>query len=456
MSSYAGPGSKRKGKGKAKASADSSRLPTAWSEWEWNLPTECFRRYRLAGTGEYEYQYDYQDENESVLAPRIIPRSVGTSSYIPDQNNDYSSTQDRPPREHSFPVPGSAYSHSSYAPSSRKETGQTFDSFTAFQDIDTVTNQMGASSISGTYSTHSTRIESKNPYTPREKLDPSFKVHPQRDFQVGTVFKILWSEPAGGDGLDHTEVTDNESYTKFGEKTHSKIRRLVVVKSNHGHSLCVPVLTYQGQGVNKKGIRKEGHAALYSSTDKPSFAPGEVLHIKPISVQMSSPKEKLDPMTRINFNKVYTVEHNVKIFIIGKIHPDHKQQFYDAWAESMGFMPSSSTATPSPYFPPSNTTPSFQMPTGGYTSEMPTTPYSSPNLTGYGTASSSYYNSPQSQPQATYGFGYPSSYGLPNPSSNTLGPTYQSNDHMTQESPQSSSSTDYSYSPNYYQYNPYR
>jgi Family of unknown function (DUF6590) len=39
---------------------------------------------------------------------------------------------------------------------------------------------------------------------------------------------------------------------------------------------------------------------------------------------MSSPREKLDPASRINYAKMYTIEYNVKVFFIGSVH--HKQR----------------------------------------------------------------------------------------------------------------------------------
>lgn len=39
----------------------------------------------------------------------------------------------------------------------------------------------------------------------------------------------------------------------------------------------------------------------------------------PISVDPSGPDQKLDQMSRINFGKMYTVEHNVKVMSVGNI-----------------------------------------------------------------------------------------------------------------------------------------
>ena len=38
---------------------------------------------------------------------------------------------------------------------------------------------------------------------------------------------------------------------------------------------------------------------------------------------------RLDPMSRINFGKVYTVEHNVKVSPVGRITKDSLERFME-------------------------------------------------------------------------------------------------------------------------------
>jgi hypothetical protein len=40
-----------------------------------------------------------------------------------------------------------------------------------------------------------------------------------------------------------------------------------------------------------------------------------------------NPREKLDPMSRIHYAKSYTVEHNLRVLIIGKIDENHQRRF---------------------------------------------------------------------------------------------------------------------------------
>lgn len=39
-------------------------------------------------------------------------------------------------------------------------------------------------------------------------------------------------------------------------------------------------------------------------------------------------QDKLLPASRVNYSKVYTVEHNVKVCFIGKIHEESEKTFF--------------------------------------------------------------------------------------------------------------------------------
>lgn len=62
---------------------------------------------------------------------------------------------------------------------------------------------------------------------------------------------------------------------------------------------------------------------------------------RPIQVTPKSPRDKLDPMSRINYAKIYTVEHNVKVCFIGQIAPSSEKQlmedFDNTWNKKRRF-----------------------------------------------------------------------------------------------------------------------
>lgn len=63
------------------------------------------------------------------------------------------------------------------------------------------------------------------------------------------------------------------------------------------------------------------------SNTTPKALKGESLALKPIKVKPKTPRDKLQPQSRINYAKIYTVEHNVKVFFIGEISDSSKRRF---------------------------------------------------------------------------------------------------------------------------------
>lgn len=85
--------------------------------------------------------------------------------------------------------------------------------------------------------------------------------------------------------------------------------------------------TYGGQGTNKRGAHGEDHAIIYSPGEGPYLLPGEKGIVKTaIRCEMKLPSDKLDPASRLNYAKLYTVEHNVKVAFIGYVARECQQQ----------------------------------------------------------------------------------------------------------------------------------
>lgn len=81
-----------------------------------------------------------------------------------------------------------------------------------------------------------------------------------------------------------------------------------------------PVSTYGGQGSAKRGIDAAAHAIIYMCDQKPAKSSDETkLSKRAIAVNPARADQKLDRMSRLNFGKVYTVEHDVKVMDIGTV-----------------------------------------------------------------------------------------------------------------------------------------
>lgn len=84
-----------------------------------------------------------------------------------------------------------------------------------------------------------------------------------------------------------------------------------------------PILTYGGQGTAKPGVKSGHHAIIYSTDSPPSKLSEEPeLGNTPIRIEVASPRHTFDPASRLNYAKVYTVEHNVKVCFVGRVHGD--------------------------------------------------------------------------------------------------------------------------------------
>jgi hypothetical protein len=68
----------------------------------------------------------------------------------------------------------------------------------------------------------------------------------------------------------------------------------------------------------------------------PTARPGENLIRDPIRVVPKTDRDKLHPDSRINYAKIYTVEHNVKVLFIGQIHKRSEGRFMTAFNDVWG------------------------------------------------------------------------------------------------------------------------
>jgi hypothetical protein len=290
------------------------------------------------------------------------------------------------------------------------------------------------------------KVYTKNPQGKNDELDPSkscdyvrfsctngsvgFKVHKSSEFRFGRVFKVLWSEPKGSGG------TEINVPAKYGQHAIHKIRRFIIVKSIRGHSVCIPILTYGYRGVLKHGVHPEDHAVVFSSKKEGFFIhEGEegLMSKKPIRIEIKDASHKLDPSSRLNYAKVYTVEHNVRVLFIGRVAENYEQEVVKAFNDThppLGPSPHdyrpdspvfSHAEGPTPDYPASSASyssgaqqyPSFYATANSYPyfgpgaesynhAEGPTPDYQTPD---YPTSSASYSSGAQQ---------YPSSYATAN------------------------------------------
>jgi hypothetical protein len=100
---------------------------------------------------------------------------------------------------------------------------------------------------------------------------------------------------------------------------------MVVVKECNGYCVCIPINTYNSRGVAKKGLTKEErlkHTIIYMADRRPCKIEAEegMMRKRPIAVNPANDEQKLDIMSRLNFGAPSTVQWNVKVMNVGKVH----------------------------------------------------------------------------------------------------------------------------------------
>ncbi|QIW94716.1 hypothetical protein AMS68_000234 [Peltaster fructicola] len=173
---------------------------------------------------------------------------------------------------------------------------------------------------------------------PTAELYPEYKSRKKDFFFLGKVFSILWAEPASTTLSPSAANTAREQAVvkgPYGELIFSKIRRFVVIREGDGYCNALPISTYSGQGVGKRGVVKHEHAIIYT-TPEPKPMPGERPSrdeepLRPIAIRVDPDNraEKLHHASRINFGHPHTIQHNVKVKSCGKVG----REFLDAMTE---------------------------------------------------------------------------------------------------------------------------
>jgi hypothetical protein len=170
----------------------------------------------------------------------------------------------------------------------------------------------------------------------REELDHRYqkRADAKRFFVIGRVFAMLFHEGAGDVKGGH--LSQAVQFKRYNQAVYSHIRRMVVVRERHGYCWCIPINTYNYQGVAKKGLStqdRKAHCVIYMDNTDPTTDPEEqgLMTKKPIAVTAANAEQKLHHMSRLNFGKVYSVEWNVKVMNVGKVNADSVAAFTGYW-----------------------------------------------------------------------------------------------------------------------------
>ncbi|KAK6820353.1 hypothetical protein RU639_007490 [Aspergillus parasiticus] len=145
---------------------------------------------------------------------------------------------------------------------------------------------------------------------PPRSLGPRYKIMPSSYFEVGKIFSVVWFRESSA--LASAEETFLRG--TFGEPIASPSKLMVVFKTNSKLSWCFPIGPFNDRGADPSKLATicvQGTAPLRRQYEPPitrdylEFVPAR----SGLIFQTSS----------VNFGKIYSVEHNVKVLEIGRI-----------------------------------------------------------------------------------------------------------------------------------------
>lgn len=165
---------------------------------------------------------------------------------------------------------------------------------------------------------------------------------PRNFFTIGKVFLVLWAEPAGETATQLTAYEPGLTIGIHGQKVFSKVRRFVVIRPSDRYCTCLPITTYNRQGVAKMGVKKSEHSIIFTGRIPPdpritekAQRGEEGMRPQAIRVDVDDPSWKLDEMSRLDYGGVHTIQHNIKVKSFGKVNPKSMNallhQFGNVW-----------------------------------------------------------------------------------------------------------------------------
>ncbi|OIW30610.1 hypothetical protein CONLIGDRAFT_630568, partial [Coniochaeta ligniaria NRRL 30616] len=173
-------------------------------------------------------------------------------------------------------------------------------------------------------------------------LDLRFRVveKPKRFFAIGRIFKTVWFEP--GTQQDPSTANPDVDWSAacppfHQEKPFAKFRWFVVVRKRLHHSLCFTITTFGGKGATKTSRgRARDFVVLYPhGIEPPEPWPEEGIERDPLAVIIEEGQQFLSPAARVDCGRIYTVEDNLRVMKIGRIHPESLGNLEECYRESV-------------------------------------------------------------------------------------------------------------------------
>ena len=170
-------------------------------------------------------------------------------------------------------------------------------------------------------------------------LDSTWKPldNPRAFFVVGRAFRAKLPQPAGF-GVAGNKFTTKDA---FGDDIFTRPRIYIVLEEHEYYCIVITISMYGGRGVGKGLLDPSTHAVGYTREKDAFLLPEENRsdHRKMLATQIciipdnpNDPKCHLDPGSRIDFGRKFTVDHREKAKGLGFVAPSSMRDLRECYS----------------------------------------------------------------------------------------------------------------------------
>ena len=112
------------------------------------------------------------------------------------------------------------------------------------------------------------------------------------------------------------------------------IRRFLVIRDGFDSCICVGIHTYGGQG-SVRQPDQSSHSILHCGKEPPRPLEGEVgMILPPIRMKAAHPSVALPPTARVQFGRVYRIDHDVQVKPLGLVHDESMAVLFSSFSKT--------------------------------------------------------------------------------------------------------------------------
>lgn len=168
----------------------------------------------------------------------------------------------------------------------------------------------------------------------KRQLKEGYKLHVGRDdinevFGLGSVIAVLWHENEGNPlpNKAASSTASNKGWTtdmaELNVKIFSHVRRFVIADKRDGHSIGLPINSYNERGLSYKKLSEreaQAHTIIYASDKQPTAFAREPQFTKdPIEVKFIRSSDTLTEASRLYYAKPQSIDHNIMVKHLGHV-----------------------------------------------------------------------------------------------------------------------------------------